>query len=93
MPRNQFNKKYMKPLERDISAIFGTMKKAKTNEKVLYFNHTIQHEKALFLSFSPFIYRHGNGQINRIKSKYGNLLHDKTGIVNQWGNIQWMVFL
>lgn len=70
---------------------FRYNEKTKTNAKVLCVNHTVQHEKTLFLSIGLLTYHYGNGQINRIKSKYGNVLHDKSGIVNQWGNVNYLI--
>lgn len=60
----------MKPQGRNINAILGTMKKAKANEKVLYINHTIQHEKTLFLSFSSFNYRYGIVSSRTVRSTH-----------------------
>lgn len=43
------------------------------------------------LSIGLLVYRSGIVQTNRMRSKAGNLLHDKTGIVNQWRNVDYLI--
>lgn len=78
VPRNQFNKKDMRTTGGKPQCHLRYAER-KTNGMGKYsVNHAVQHERTLSLFIGLLVYHYVNGQTNRIRSKYGNLLHDKT---------------